>query len=360
MQPNDMIQTITLRRPDDWHLHLRDGDTLRTVLRHSARTFSRAIVMPNLQPPVVTTVQARAYRGRILGALPSGSSFTPLMTAYLSDGTSPEDLRRGFEEGVFAAVKLYPAGVTTHSEHGVTSISKVAGALETMQRIGMPLLVHGESTDPAVDIFDREAVFIERSLQSLLKDFPALKVVMEHITTQEAASFVAADLSGRLAATVTPQHLMFNRNALFLGGLRPHNYCLPVLKRERHRLALRQLATSGFERIFIGTDSAPHLRTLKEADCGCAGIFNAPSALQAYLTVFDEENAIDRFEAFSSLNGARFYGLSPNTDTVTLSRTQSSVLDAVELPSGGTIKVFLGGTELLWTFVDPALARGTT
>ncbi len=349
-----MTQTITLRRPDDWHLHLRDGEVLKTVLEHTTRQFARAIVMPNLKPPVTTTEQARAYRDRILAVLEPGQDFTPLMTAYLCDHTPADELRKGFEEGVFTAVKLYPAGATTHSEFGVTSTAKVGRALDAMQAIGMPLLVHGESTDPTADVFDREAVFIETTLQPLLKDFPALKVVMEHITTEQAADFVSADTSGRLAATVTPQHLMFNRNAIFSGGIRPHYYCLPVLKRERHRLALRRVATSGRTNVFLGTDSAPHLRTLKEAGCGCAGIFNAPSALQSYLTVFDEENALDKFEAFASLNGARFYGLPLNEGTVTLRRGPSEVPEDVALPGGGTIHPFLGGSTLPWRLVAPA------
>jgi dihydroorotase len=346
-----MQQKITLRRPDDWHLHLRDGDMLEAVLPYSAHQFARAIVMPNLQPPVTTTRAARAYRSRILAALPAGLEFEPLMTAYLCDATDPDDLRRGYEEGVLAAVKLYPAGATTHSEHGVTSMTKVAHVLDAMQELGMPLLVHGESTDPAVDVFDREAVFIDRTLQPLLRDFPALKVVLEHITTEEAAVFVAQEGSGRLAATVTPQHLMFNRNALFTGGLRPHQYCLPVLKRERHRLALRRLATSGFERIFIGTDSAPHLRRLKEAACGCAGVFNAPVALESYLAVFEEESALDRFETFASVNGARFYGLPLNEQRITLERNEAAGPSEVQLPSGDGVKVFLEGTPLPWTLL---------
>ena len=346
-----MTRTITLRRPDDWHLHLRDGEVLKTVLRHTTNQFARAIVMPNLKSPISTIAQALAYRARILDALDSGVQFTPLMTAYLCDHALADELRRGFEEGVFTAVKLYPAGATTHSEFGVTSTARVSQALETMQEIGMPLLVHGESTDPGVDVFDREAVFIDTTLRPLLRDFPALKVVMEHITTEQAADFVSGDGSGRLAATITPQHLMFNRNAMFTGGIRPHFYCLPVLKRERHRLALRKVATSGDPRFFLGTDSAPHLRALKEAGCGCAGIFNAPTALQSYCTVFDEENALERFEAFASLNGPRFYGMAPNEGTVTLSNADYQIPEDVELPGGGAIHSFLGGGILPWTLV---------
>jgi dihydroorotase len=343
-----MSETMTLRRPDDFHLHLRDGEMLQTVLAYSARQFARAIVMPNLKPPVTRVADARAYRERILAALTPGQQFEPLMTAGLCDDTPADELHRGFEEGVFTAAKLYPAGATTHSEFGVTSIARVARALDAMQALGMPLLVHGESTDPAVDVFDREAVFIETTLQPLLKDFPALKLVMEHITTEEAVDFIGSDTSGRLAATVTPQHLMFNRNALFTGGLRPHQYCLPALKRERHRLALRHFATSGSPKVFLGTDSAPHLRRLKEATCGCAGIFNAPVALQSYLTVFDEEKALDKFEAFASIHGARFYGLPLNGSTLTLRRVSCEVSEDIALPGGGSIHPFLGGSTLPW------------
>ncbi len=350
--------TLTLRRPDDWHLHLRDGALLEAVLPYTTAQFARAIVMPNLKTPVTTVALARAYRERIEAALARapgpGAPFTPLMTAYLCDATPPDELRRGFSEGVFAAVKLYPAGATTHSEHGVTSVAKVASALEAMQAIGMPLLVHGESTDPAVDVFDREAVFIETTLAPLLKHFPALKVVMEHITTAEAAAFVAADTSGRLGATITPQHLIFNRNALFTGGLRPHHYCLPVLKREHHRLALRRVATSGDPHFFLGTDSAPHLRTLKEAACGCAGIFNAPTALQSYATVFEEEGALDRLEGFASEHGARFYGLPLNDGTLTLRRDAFTIDDDIPLAAGGALHPFLGGATLPWRLADLA------
>ncbi|GAB7541657.1 dihydroorotase [Cupriavidus sp. 8B] len=343
-----MTQSLTLPRPADWHLHLRDGDTLRAVLPHTARQFARALVMPNLRPPVTTVDAAHAYRERILAALPPGARFVPLMACYLCDATPPDEVRRGFSEGVFTAVKLYPAGATTHSEYGVTALDKVAGVLETMQEIGMPLLIHGESTDPAVDVFDREATFIERTLKPLLARFPRLKVVLEHITTEQAADFVGRDSSGRLAATITPQHLMFNRNAMFTGGIRPHFYCLPVLKRERHRLALRRAATSGSPAFFLGTDSAPHDRTAKEAACGCAGIFSAPNALEAYLTVFDEEGALDRFAAFASENGSRFYGLPLNEGTVTLRRERHRVAESIPLPDGKAIHPFLAGEELGW------------
>ena len=349
-----MIQELTLRRPDDWHLHLRDQDMLSAVLAYTTRQFSRAIVMPNLRPPVTTTVQAGEYRDRILAALQPGEQFVPLMTAYLCDNTAVDELRRGFEEGVFTAVKLYPAGATTHSEFGVSSIHKVAKVLEYMQRDGKPLLLHGESTDPAVDIFDRESVFIEKVLQPLLLDFPALKVVLEHITTAQAAEFVGNDSSGRLGATITPQHLLFNRNAMFLQGLRPHYYCLPVLKREKHRLALRKAATSGNPNFFLGTDSAPHSRGAKESACGCAGIFNAPAALESYIAVFDEENALDQFEGFASLNGPRFYNLPPNEERVTYCRQPYAVPENIELPNGERIHTFMGGNQLPWKLAASA------
>ena len=344
-----MSKTLTIARPDDWHVHLRDGEMLYTVLPFTTAHFARAIVMPNLREPVVSTALAAAYRDRIRARLNLASKFTPLMTIYLCDDSSAQDVRRGFEEGVVTAVKLYPAGATTHSEYGVTSTAKVGNVLETMQAIGMPLLLHGESTDPAVDVFDREKVFIDRTLIPLLRDFPALKVVMEHITTEEAAEFVAAYGSGRLAATITPQHLAFNRNAMFMGGLRPHQYCLPVLKRERHRQALRRAATSGAGSFFLGTDSAPHLRQLKEASCGCAGIFNAPTALAVYATVFEEEDALENLEAFTSLNGPAFYGLSVNEERLTLARTPFDPPIDITLPTGSVIHPFLGGSRLEWS-----------
>jgi dihydroorotase len=349
-----MVQSITLRRPDDMHLHLRDDAMLRTVLPYSVRQFARAIVMPNLKPPVTTVSAARGYRERIVLALPAGSAFEPLMTCYLCDGTEPAEIKTGFEERVFTAVKLYPAGATTHSEYGVTGIDKIARVLDVMQELGMPLLIHGESTDPHVDVFDREAVFLDRTLKPLLEKFPALKVVLEHITTEQSANFVAADTSGRLAATITPQHLLFNRNAMFMGGLRPHFYCLPVLKREQHRLALRRAATSGSRSFFLGTDSAPHERGMKEAACGCAGIFSAPTALEAYLTVFDEENALQHFEAFASDNGRRFYGLPPNEGTVTLTRERNDAPRSVALGDGKSIETFMGDGDLHWRLVDPS------
>ncbi|MBV8685931.1 MAG: dihydroorotase [Alphaproteobacteria bacterium] len=336
---------LVIRRPDDWHVHLRDGEMLRAVTPFTARRFARAIVMPNLAPPVTTVAAAEAYRRRILAAA-QGTGFTPLMTCYLTDEADPDALVRGHESGAWVAAKLYPANATTNSAHGVTDVRNLWPALEAMQRIGMPLLVHGEVTDPQVDMFDREAVFIDRVFAPLLRDFPALKAVFEHITTAEAAAFVEAG-GPNLAATVTPQHLHLNRNALFAGGLRPHAYCLPVVKREAHRLAVRRAATSGSRQFFLGTDSAPHAVEKKEADCGCAGIFNAPFALESYAQVFEEEGALDRLEAFASENGPLFYGLPLNEGTVTLER------EAVEVPeripaAGSALIPFHAGETLRW------------
>jgi dihydroorotase len=336
-------QTLTIRRPDDWHVHLRDGDMLRAVAPYTARQFARAIIMPNLAPPVTTPEAAAAYRERIVAA--AGPAFTPLMTCYLTDETRPDEIARGFEEGVWVAAKLYPAGATTNSASGVTDIRNIYPALARMQDIGMVLCIHGEVTDPEVDVYDREAVFIERVLWRLVDDFPALKIVLEHITTSDAADFVAAN-APNVGATVTPQHLVINRNAIFAGGLRPHAYCLPVAKRERHRLAVRKAATSGQENIFLGTDSAPHSRQAKESACGCAGIFNAPFALESYVTVFDEEGALDRFEAFASLNGPRFYGLAANEGTIALERSETEVPREID----GVVP-FHAGERLPWKFV---------
>ena len=313
------LDRLTIRRPDDWHVHLRDGDMLRTVVGHTARQFARAIVMPNLSPPVTDAASAAAYRERILAALPEGADFTPLMTCYLTDATDPDEVARGFEQGVFTAAKLYPANATTNSAHGVSAIRHIMPVLERMADIGMVLCVHGEVTDPEVDVFDREAVFIERALGPLLDDLTELRVVFEHVTTQEAVQFVEG-AGDNVAATITPQHLHINRNAMLVGGIRPHAYCLPVAKREKHRLALRKAATSGSAKFFLGTDSAPHAREAKESACGCAGIFNAPFALESYLTVFEAEGALDKFEAFASENGARFYRLPLNDGTVMLER----------------------------------------
>ncbi|MEO6256774.1 MAG: dihydroorotase [Sphingomicrobium sp.] len=316
------LQTLTIRRPDDWHVHLRDGEMLEAVARYTARQFARAIVMPNLDPPVTSVDASERYRQRIIAA--AGEDFTPLMTCYLTDQADADELARGFEAGSWAAAKLYPANATTNSARGVTDVRNVRGALERMQAIGMPLLVHGEVTDPDIDVFDREAVFIKRVLAPLARDLPELKIVLEHVTTAEAVDFVG-DAGPNIAATITPHHLAINRNALFAGGLRPHAYCLPVAKRERHRIAVRHAATSGSPKFFLGTDSAPHSRAAKESACGCAGIFNAPFALESYASAFDQDNALDRLEGFASEHGARFYGLPLNSGTVTLERVDHSV-----------------------------------
>jgi dihydroorotase len=339
-----MIETLTIRRPDDWHVHLRDGDMLRSVVGHTARQFARAVVMPNLAPPVTTAAAAASYRERILAALPEGAEFTPLMTAYLTDDTDADDLAAGFADGVFTAAKLYPAGATTNSASGVTDLARIRRVLERMQDIGMVFCVHGEVTDPAVDVFDREALFIDRVLAPLLRELPELKVVFEHATTAEAVAFVES-AGSNVAATITPQHLHINRNAMLVGGIRPHAYCLPVAKREQHRLALRRAATSGSAKFFLGTDTAPHLREAKEAACGCAGIFNAPFALESYLAVFEAEGALDVFEGFASAHGARFYGLPLNEGTVAFERVP------VEVPAeiAGVVP-FHAGETLDWRF----------
>ncbi|MGZ8283471.1 MAG: dihydroorotase [Allosphingosinicella sp.] len=341
---------LEIRRPDDWHVHLRDGEMLRAVAGYTARQFARAIVMPNLVPPVTTVAAAEAYRTRILHAIPAGSDFTPLMTCYLVDHADAAGIARGHAEGVFTACKLYPANATTNSASGVTDLRTLSPALETMQRIGMPLLVHGEVTDRDVDVFDREAVFIERVLTPLVGEFPALRIVFEHITTADAVDFV--DAAGpNVAATITPQHLILNRNALFDGGLRPHAYCLPVVKRERHRLAVRRAAVSGSRKYFLGTDSAPHAIGRKEADCGCAGIFNAPFALETYASVFEGEGAFDRLEAFASENGALFYGLPLNETRIVLERKGVTV--PARLPAGGSeIVPFMAGETLAWRLAE--------
>ena len=339
-----MIDKITLTRPDDWHLHLRDGEVLADIVPHTAVRFGRAIVMPNLKPPVTTTEQALDYRKRIVEAVPAGVSFQPLMTLYLTDNTEVEEIALARTSGVVHAVKYYPAGATTNSDSGVTDIRRVYPVLEAMAEQGMPLLVHGEVTDPAVDVFDREAVFIERVLLPLLADIPSLKIVFEHITTREAVELVR-QTPERLGATITPQHLMMNRNAIFQGGINPHHYCLPVLKREEHRQALVDAATSGDRRFFLGTDSAPHARAAKESGCGCAGMYSAHAALEFYAQVFEEAGALNRLEAFASFNGPDFYGLPRNSDSITLVR------EAWQLP--GTIRfgkeelVPLGAGEVL-------------
>jgi dihydroorotase len=337
-------QTLTIRRPDDWHVHLRDGDMLGLVAPYTARKFARAIIMPNLVPPVTTPELAAGYRARIIEA--AGVGFTPLMTCYLTDEINPDEVERGHRENIWIAAKLYPAGATTNSASGVTDIRNIYPVLERMEKIGMVLCVHGEVTDPQVDVFDREAVFIDRVLSRLVQDFPGLKIVLEHVTTADGADFVA-EAPETVAATVTPHHLVINRNALFAGGLRPHAYCLPVAKREEHRLAIRKAATAGSSKFFLGTDSAPHARHAKESACGCAGIFNAPFALESYATVFEEEDALNQFEAFASINGARFYGLPVNEDTVTLVRTRQQVPDEI---SG--LVPFQSGETLPWTLAS--------
>jgi dihydroorotase len=339
------LQTLTIRRPDDWHVHLRDGEMLRLVASFTAQQFARAIIMPNLLPPIATAAAAEAYRERIVEA--TGPEFSPLMTCYLTDHSDPAEIANGFEGRVWVAAKLYPANATTNSAFGVTNVRNIYPVLERMQRQGMVLCIHGEVTDPDVDVFDREAVFIERILGPVIRDFPELKIVLEHITTAEAADFVET-AGPNLAATVTPHHLVINRNALFDRGLRPHAYCLPVAKREKHRLAVRRAATSGSPKFFLGTDSAPHARKAKESGCGCAGIFNAPFALETYAAVFEEEGALDRFEAFASENGPRFYGLPLNDGTVTLERKPVEIPDSLGL---GEIELvpFLAGAELPWS-----------
>ena len=336
-----MTQTLTIRRPDDWHVHLRDGAMLAAVAPWTARQFARALVMPNLAPPVTRVAAAAAYRDRILVAT-AGHDFTPLMTCYLTDDADAAEIVRGYAEGVFAAAKLYPANATTNSAHGVTDVARLSLVFEAMQRAAMPLLIHGEVTDAQVDVFDREAVFIERTLAPLVRNFPALKIVFEHITTSDAVDFVRAS-GPQVAATITPHHLHINRNAMFAGGLRPHAYCLPVAKREAHRLALRKAATSGNAKFFLGTDSAPHEVAAKESACGCAGIFNAPFALESYAAVFDAEGALDRLKGFASEHGPRFYGLPLNERYVTLERIDHVIPDRI-----ADVVPFHAGETLGW------------
>ncbi|MDB5438314.1 MAG: dihydroorotase [Caulobacteraceae bacterium] len=340
---------LVVRRPDDWHVHLRDGDMLKAVAGHTARQFGRAIIMPNLPSPVTTAALAVAYRERILAALPADSDFQPLMTAYLTDGTDPKDIVAGHKSGVLTACKLYPAHATTNSEHGVTDLARLYPVLDAMQEAGMPLLVHGEVTDKSIDIFDREAVFIDRVFRHIARDFPGLKTVFEHITTMEAAQFVT-EAPANIAATVTPHHLRINRNAMFEGGIRPHFYCLPVAKRETHRLALRKAAVSGSPKFFLGTDSAPHTIGRKEAACGCAGLFNAPYALESYVQTFEEDGALANFEAFASENGPRFYGLPLNEQKVVLERTGDRVPETLAEEVGG-LKPYHAGETLGWRFM---------
>lgn len=347
--PQPDAPRLVLRSPDDWHVHLRDGAMLRSVAGHTARAFRRAIVMPNLVPPITTVLEAKAYRSRILSALDDCHDFEPLMTCYLTDESDPEEVGRGFETGVFTACKLYPAHATTNADHGVTDIRRIYPVLERMQRIDMPLLLHGEVTDPAIDIFDREAVFIERVFSRIMMDFPALRTVFEHITTADAVAFVESG-GPNLAATITPHHLRINRNAMFAEGLRPHAYCLPVAKRERHRLALRRAATSGSPKFFLGTDSAPHLIGQKESACGCAGIFNAPHAIESYAATFEEDGALDRLEGFASEYGPRFYGLPLNTTSIVLERDPLVIPERVAGTSEGDLIPFQAGETLPWRF----------
>ncbi len=342
-----MSDILTIRRPDDWHVHLRDGPMLDAVAVYTAREFARAIVMPNLIPPVTTSAAASAYRNRIMAALPEDSDFTPLMTAYLTDTIDADDLASGHAAGIFTAAKLYPAGATTNSESGVTDVANIHRVLERMEAIGMPLLIHGEVTDKDVDIFDREAVFIEQILEPLTRDFPALKIVFEHITTADAVEFVKG-AGPNVAATITPHHCVINRNAIFEGGVRPHAYCLPVAKREQHRLAVRAAAVSGSPKFFLGTDTAPHARGDKESSCGCAGIFNAPYALESYAAIFDAEGALDNFEGFASENGPRFYGLPLNEGSITLRRAALEIPDIMPI-EGTELVPFQAGETLGWT-----------
>lgn len=343
------MEQLTLTRPDDWHLHLRDDAVMASVLPHTAERFARAIVMPNLRPPVTTTEQALAYRERILAALPSGMDFNPLMTLYLTDITSPDDIHRASESGVIKAVKLYPAGATTNSDSGLTDINKAYPALRAMAERGMPLLVHGEVTTASVDVFDRERLFLETVLQPLLEDLPDLRLVFEHITTHEAANFVTSS-ADNVAATITPQHLLLNRNAMLVGGMHPHNYCLPVLKREIHREALVNAATSGSPKFFLGTDSAPHSKSAKESACGCAGIYSAHGAIELYAEVFEQANALDKLEGFASFHGADFYRLPRNKETITLKKEPWTVPDTYPL-ADEIIVPFRAGETIHWQLI---------
>ena len=344
------MQTLTLTRPDDWHLHLRDGAALAAVLPDTARRFGRAIVMPNLRPPVTTVAQASQYRERILAALPQGMQFEPLMTLYLTDNTQPDEIDRVADSGFVHGIKLYPAGATTNSDSGVTDLAKLDAVLTRMEARGVPLLVHGEVTDSSVDIFDREAVFIERVMQPLLHRHPQLRVVFEHITTADAAQFVMA-APANVAATLTAHHLLLNRNAIFAGGIRPHHYCLPVLKRETHRLALVKAATSGSPKFFLGTDSAPHGRTTKEAACGCAGCYTSHAGIELYAEAFEAAGALDKLEAFASFNGADFYRLLRNTDTLTLTKRDWQVPPEMPYLDTDTLVPFRAGEAVTWALV---------
>ncbi len=342
-----MLQLI---RPDDWHLHLRDGAALRAVIPHTARRFGRAIIMPNLQPPILSTAQALAYRQRILSTIPEGSAFEPLMTLYLTDNTTPQEIVRAQDSGYIHAVKLYPAGATTHADSGVTHLPRIYPVLEALQQQGLPLLIHGEVTDPAIDIFDRERVFIERHLIPLLHHFPALRVVLEHITTQEAVDFIRA-ASSNVAATITPHHLLLNRNAMWAGGFQPHHYCLPVLKREIHRQALIAAAVSGNPKFFLGTDSAPHAKAAKETACGCAGIYSSHAALEFYAEVFESAGRLEKLEAFASFHGPDFYGLPHNRSTVTLVKAPTQVPESLAFGDEVLIPLRAGQT-VSWRLAD--------
>ncbi len=342
-----MSDSITITRPDDWHLHLRDGDAMRSVLSDSARRFGRAIVMPNLSPPVTTVTAAMEYREQILDGIPDGLPFRPLMTLYLTDNTSAAEIQRGSDSGLITAAKLYPAGATTNSDSGVTELSNIIEPLAMMAELNMPLLVHGEVTDPAVDLFDREALFIERVLAPALEQLPTLRVVFEHITTRDGVQFVE-QAAETVAATITAHHLLMNRNAMFSGGIRPHHYCLPVLKRERHRIALVEAATSGNPKFFLGTDSAPHPRDAKESSCGCAGMYTAHAAIELYAEAFEEAGALDRLEGFASFFGADFYGMTRNRETITLEKRSWEV--PAELPFGKeTVVPFRAGEQVGWS-----------
>ncbi len=342
-------KSITITRPDDWHLHVRDELTLSSVIGHTARQFARAIIMPNLKTPVVSTTDALAYRQRILDSLPDGSHFTPLMTLYLTDNTRAEEIIRAKASGLIHAVKLYPSGATTHSDAGVSDIEKTYDTLATMAEVGMPLLVHGEATQAEIDVFDREQVFIENTLIPVLDKIPELRVVLEHITTREAVDFISNGPE-RVGATITAHHLLMNRNAMFKGGIRPHNYCLPVLKRETHRLALIEAIRSGHPRFFLGTDSAPHNKHSKESACGCAGIYTAHAALELYLEAFENAGVLDKFEAFASFNGADFYGLPRNTDKITIHKQTWQVPSEYPLGNDESIVPLRAGEELNWSF----------
>ncbi|PLX73559.1 MAG: dihydroorotase [Azoarcus sp.] len=344
------MHTITLIRPDDWHLHVRDGDALATVVPHTAQRFGRALIMPNLRPPVTTTEQALAYRDRILAAVPQGVRFEPLMSLYLTDNMPPDEIDRAKASGAIVAAKLYPAGATTNSDAGVTSVDKIYPVLERMEACGMVLCVHGEVTAGDVDVFDRERVFIERVLSPVVRRFPGLKVVFEHITTAEAAQFVRA-AGAHVGATVTAHHLLLNRNAIFAGGIRPHHYCLPVLKRETHRQALVEAVASGNPRFFLGTDSAPHARSAKESACGCAGCYTAHAGIELYAEVFEAAGALDRLEAFASLNGPAFYGLKPNPERITLQRETWQVPESYGYLGADPLVPLRAGESVAWKLV---------